>query len=103
MTISGHFFRQLHNNLAQNLGSDDHFEVLKSYNIILVGKKILPENRSFLALSGLLIKLELLLLLNFAHCHFYLRKSLLSFLFATAFYLGIRIFASNCNSNMSTL
>jgi hypothetical protein len=39
MTISGHFFRQLHNNLLQNLGSDDYFEVVKSYNIILVGKK----------------------------------------------------------------
>ena len=47
MTISGHFFHQLHKNLPQNLSSNDHFEVLKSYNIILVGKKIIPENASF--------------------------------------------------------
>ena len=67
-------------------------------------KKFTPENGLFLALFGLLSKLELLLLLNFAHCHFYLGKSLLNFLFSTTmFYLGITIFASSCNSNMSTL
>ena len=31
MTISGHFFWQLHKYLSQNLGFDGHFEVLNKF------------------------------------------------------------------------
>ena len=38
MTISGHFFRQLHKYLSQNWASDDHFEVLNGSLFYLVQK-----------------------------------------------------------------